>query len=251
MGMKKSPTKEFNTRDAVNLVSELSFFTPSEGSENFMIKNERTEQRDEDLDVALRALADGQRRQIVRHLADHPSSATELAAAADSSVWMTPYQLRILKTAGLVSAMRHHRNRVSYRLNLDLLREIRDYLSELVPASAHPERPRFGAEAVVHRLPYPAWLLTKNLRSIAVNDPLCRLLDTPMQCLLDSSPFDFTDEPSGELLRIVMQQGGTREMPLVLHLAEDRRLSVVQTLTPLPSASEASAGWLMLVRAQD
>jgi DNA-binding transcriptional ArsR family regulator len=247
MGTNHSTTTKFNAHGDNRIHRDPDAEIGHEMGEPKMTEPTSDDLRgDEAMDAAMRALADRHRRQIVRHLADHPSTTTELTVAADSGVWMTPYHLRILKSAGIVRSRRHHRNRVSYHLNLDILEPLRDYVLRLAPPKASDERPRLGAEAVVHRLPFPAWLLTPELRTVAVNEPLAHLLQTPMRCLLDRTPYDFADGAAGETLRTVLGQGGTREMAFVLQLPPDGRVAVRLTLSPLPTAQDALGGWLLM-----
>lgn len=66
------------------------------------------------LDAVFAALADGTRRAVVDSLAQHPATATELAASAPVSRQAIVKHLSVLEAAGLVTGEREGR-RVVYR----------------------------------------------------------------------------------------------------------------------------------------
>jgi len=75
---------------------------------------------EEQVDAALRALADPERRRIVKHLSKNPATVNDLVKIDASSPPMANYQIRILKNAGIVVAKRL-KNKVVYRLNQDMI----------------------------------------------------------------------------------------------------------------------------------
>lgn len=75
---------------------------------------------EEQVDAALRALADPERRRIVKHLSKSPATVNDLVKIDAASPPMTNYQIRILKNAGIIVAKRL-KNKVVYRLNQDTI----------------------------------------------------------------------------------------------------------------------------------
>jgi DNA-binding transcriptional ArsR family regulator/uncharacterized protein YndB with AHSA1/START domain len=80
-----------------------------------------------DVDVALEALGDRTRRQIVGRLAHHSASVGELARTLPVGRPAVSMHLRVLREAGLVSARAQGTRRL-YQLEPDALAAVRDYL---------------------------------------------------------------------------------------------------------------------------
>lgn len=72
---------------------------------------------EDQVDAALRALADPERRRIIRHLAQAPATMTDLVKLESMTPLTTTYQIRVLKNAGIVTANRFRKNQVIYQLN--------------------------------------------------------------------------------------------------------------------------------------
>lgn len=85
-----------------------------------------------DLDVALRALADPNRRSILRVVRDRPHSVGEVADATELSQQTTSHHLRTLHSAGLVTEVRQG-TRHLFMLRTDGLRVVEDFLSGFWP----------------------------------------------------------------------------------------------------------------------
>src|SRR5579871_3960009 len=79
------------------------------------------------IDVALEALGDRTRRQILSRLATGPASVGELADAMPVGRPAVAMSLRVLRDAGLVVARADGTRRV-YQLEPDALAAVRDYL---------------------------------------------------------------------------------------------------------------------------
>jgi DNA-binding transcriptional ArsR family regulator len=76
--------------------------------------------------IALDALGDGTRRQILERLRRGPMAVGELAAGLPVSRPAVSQHLRVLKRAGLVAERRNGTRRL-YRVDTDGLAEVRDY----------------------------------------------------------------------------------------------------------------------------
>jgi DNA-binding transcriptional ArsR family regulator len=76
--------------------------------------------------MALDALGDGTRRQILERLRRGPMAVGELAAGLPVSRPAVSQHLRVLKRAGLVAERRNGTRRL-YRVDTDGLAEVRDY----------------------------------------------------------------------------------------------------------------------------
>lgn len=76
--------------------------------------------------LAMDALGDGTRRQILERLRDGPRAVGELAAQLPVSRPAVSQHLRVLKEAGLVTERRNGTRRL-YRVDQEGLAEVRDY----------------------------------------------------------------------------------------------------------------------------
>jgi DNA-binding transcriptional ArsR family regulator len=76
--------------------------------------------------LAMDALGDGTRRQILERLRDGPRAVGELAAGLPVSRPAVSQHLRVLKEAGLVTERRNGTRRL-YRVDQEGLAEVRDY----------------------------------------------------------------------------------------------------------------------------
>jgi DNA-binding transcriptional ArsR family regulator len=81
------------------------------------------------VDVALRALADGRRREILRLVRSEELPAGEIAAHFAVTRPAISQHLRVLKEAGLVSERRDGTRRL-YRARPDTVEELRRFLDE-------------------------------------------------------------------------------------------------------------------------
>ena len=86
----------------------------------------------EDLDAALRALADPNRRRILSLVRDQPRAVGEIAQAVAMSQQAVSFHLRVLRGAGLVSE-RHERTRHLFVVRTDGLEAVRDFLDGFWP----------------------------------------------------------------------------------------------------------------------
>ena len=86
----------------------------------------------EDLDAALRALADPNRRRILSVVRDQPRAVGEIAQAVAMSQQAVSFHLRVLRGAGLVSE-RHERTRHLFVVRTDGLEAVRDFLDGFWP----------------------------------------------------------------------------------------------------------------------
>lgn len=86
----------------------------------------------EDVDVALRALADGNRRAILRVILSGPQPVGEVAQAVGVSQQTASHHLRTLERAGLATVT-VDRTRHLYALNTDGLTAVRSYLDDFWP----------------------------------------------------------------------------------------------------------------------
>jgi DNA-binding transcriptional ArsR family regulator len=77
--------------------------------------------------LAMDALGDGTRREILERLRKGPLAVGELAAELPVSRPAVSQHLRVLKEAGLVTERRNGTRRL-YRVDTDGLAEVRDYL---------------------------------------------------------------------------------------------------------------------------
>ena|ERR1051326_7991971 len=97
-----------------------------------------------DVDAALRALADPNRRRILVLVRDQPLAVGEIARAVDMSQQAVSHHLHVLRGAGLVSE-RHERTRHLFVVRTDGLRLVRDFLDGFWPT--HLARLKAAAEA--------------------------------------------------------------------------------------------------------
>ncbi|MCF2527343.1 ArsR/SmtB family transcription factor [Yinghuangia soli] len=86
-----------------------------------------------DLDAALRALADGNRRTILHVVRDGPCAVGEIAERAGLSQQTASHHLKVLRSAGLVSEQRDGTRRL-YAVRTDGLAAVRSYLDGFWPA---------------------------------------------------------------------------------------------------------------------
>ena len=86
----------------------------------------------EDLDAALRALADGNRRRILALVRDQPRAVGEIAEHVAMSQQAVSFHLRVLRGAGLVTEQRE-RTRHLFIVCTDGLRAVREFLDGFWP----------------------------------------------------------------------------------------------------------------------
>jgi DNA-binding transcriptional ArsR family regulator len=84
-------------------------------------------------EVALKALAEPNRVEILRLTRDYPRSVGEIAAHFDISMQAVSQHLQVLKEAGLVSEQREGARRL-YAVRPEGLRAVREFVEELWPA---------------------------------------------------------------------------------------------------------------------
>lgn len=84
------------------------------------------------IDAALRALADANRRTILRVIRSDPRSVGEVAQEVGSSQQTTSHHLRTLERAGLATVAADRTRRL-YVLNIDGLAAVRSYLDDFWP----------------------------------------------------------------------------------------------------------------------
>ncbi|RRD51181.1 helix-turn-helix transcriptional regulator [Arachnia propionica] len=85
-----------------------------------------------EMDLAFRALADGNRRAILRVIRGGPQPVGAVAEAVGLSQQTTSHHLRTLHRAGLASVTADHTRRL-YALNTDGLAAVRSYLADFWP----------------------------------------------------------------------------------------------------------------------
>jgi DNA-binding transcriptional ArsR family regulator len=85
-----------------------------------------------DLDQALRALADANRRAILAVVRSGPLPVGQIAAAVGLSQQTTSHHLGVLRAAGLASSVRDG-TRHLFAVNTDGLAAVRSYLDEFWP----------------------------------------------------------------------------------------------------------------------
>lgn len=86
-----------------------------------------------DLDLALRALADGNRRAILSVIRPGPRPVGAIAEQVGLSQQTTSHHLGVLRKAGLAAATRDG-TRHLFAVNVDGLAAVRSYLDEFWPA---------------------------------------------------------------------------------------------------------------------
>src|SRR5262245_57469267 len=104
----------------------------------------------EDLDAALRALADGNRRRILALVRDQPRAVGEIAEQVAMSQQAVSFHLRVLRGAGLVSE-RRERTRHLFLVRPDGLRAVREYLDGFWPSHLDALKEAAEAEAGENR----------------------------------------------------------------------------------------------------
>jgi DNA-binding transcriptional ArsR family regulator len=100
------------------------------------------------VDVALRALADGNRRRILALVRDQPRAVGEIAEQVAMSQQAVSFHLRVLRGAGLVTE-RHDRTRHLFMVRTDGLRMVREFLDGFWPT--HLAALKNAAEAEARR----------------------------------------------------------------------------------------------------
>ncbi|MBK7723148.1 MAG: winged helix-turn-helix transcriptional regulator [Austwickia sp.] len=91
-----------------------------------------TAQPSPDLDLALRALADANRRAILEVVRRGPRAVGDIADAVGLSQQTTSHHLGVLRTAGLASSTREG-TRHLFAVNTDGLAAVRTYLDDFWP----------------------------------------------------------------------------------------------------------------------
>lgn len=86
-----------------------------------------------DLDLALRALADGNRREILRVIRSAPRAVGAIAEDVGLSQQTTSHHLGVLRRAGLAVGVREG-TRHLFALNTDGLAAVRSYLDDFWPS---------------------------------------------------------------------------------------------------------------------
>ncbi|MBV2362270.1 ArsR/SmtB family transcription factor [Streptomonospora nanhaiensis] len=86
-----------------------------------------------DLDLALRGLADGNRRAILRAIRSEPQPVGSIAEKVGLSQQTTSHHLGVLRKAGLVVGTREG-TRHLFVVNTDGIAAVRSYLDEFWPA---------------------------------------------------------------------------------------------------------------------
>ena len=104
----------------------------------------------EDLDAALRALADRNRRRILALVRDQPRAVGEIAEQVAMSQQAVSFHLRVLRGAGLVTE-RRERTRHLFVVRTDGLRAVREFLDGFWPTRLAALKQ--AAEAEAHRHP--------------------------------------------------------------------------------------------------
>lgn len=102
----------------------------------------------EELDAALRALADGNRRRILALVRERPHAVGEIAEQVAMSQQAVSHHLRVLRGAGLVTE-RRERTRHLFGVRTDGLRAVRDFLDGFWPS--HLAALKHAAEAEARR----------------------------------------------------------------------------------------------------
>jgi DNA-binding transcriptional ArsR family regulator len=99
-----------------------------------------------DLDSALRALADGNRRMILALVRDQPCAVGEIAEQLPLTQQAVSHHLRVLRDAGLV-AERHEGTRHLFVVRTDGLSAVRDFLDGFWPTHLAALKQAAEAEA--------------------------------------------------------------------------------------------------------
>jgi DNA-binding transcriptional ArsR family regulator len=107
-----------------------------------------TARAERDVDAALRALADPNRRRILAHVRDQPRAVGEIAADVELSQQAVSFHLRVLRGAGLVTEHRE-RTRHLFVVRTDGLELVRDFLDGFWPE--HLNALKHAAEAEARR----------------------------------------------------------------------------------------------------
>src|SRR6266702_4882162 len=101
------------------------------------------------LDLALRALADSNRRRILALVRDQPRAVGEIAEQVAMSQQAVSFHLRVLRGAGLVSE-RHERTRHLFIVRTDGLLAVREFLDGFWPTHLAALKQVAEAEARRH-----------------------------------------------------------------------------------------------------
>jgi DNA-binding transcriptional ArsR family regulator len=102
----------------------------------------------EEVDAALRALADSNRRRILGLVRDRPRAVGEIAEQVAMSQQAVSHHLRVLRGAGLVTE-RRERTRHLFVVRTDGLRAVREFLDGFWPS--HLTALKEAAEAEARR----------------------------------------------------------------------------------------------------
>jgi len=102
------------------------------------------------LDLALRALADPNRRRILALVRDQPRAVGEIAGQVAMSQQAVSFHLRVLRGAGLVTE-RHERTRHLFIVRTDGLLAVQEFLDGFWPT--HLAALKQAAEAEARRSP--------------------------------------------------------------------------------------------------
>jgi DNA-binding transcriptional ArsR family regulator len=100
----------------------------------------------QNLDSALRALADGNRRTILALVRDQPRAVGEIANRVPLSQQAVSHHLRVLRGAGLVTEQRAG-TRHLFRVSTDGLRAVREFLDGFWPAQLAALKQAAAAES--------------------------------------------------------------------------------------------------------
>jgi len=110
--------------------------------------NKRVTGAARDVDAALRALADPNRRRILTLIRDQPRAVGEIAEHVTMSQQAVSFHLRVLRGAGLVTE-RHERTRHLFIVRTDGLLAVREFLDGFWPT--HLAALKQVAEAAARR----------------------------------------------------------------------------------------------------
>ena len=115
-----------------------------------------------DVDMTLRALADGNRRAILRIIRSGPQPVGAVAQAVGMSQQTASHHLRTLQKAGLATVTTDHTRRL-YALNTDGLAAVRSYLGGFMKVmEGHTPRATFGDDSTAVLYYFPHTPLTRS-----------------------------------------------------------------------------------------
>jgi DNA-binding transcriptional ArsR family regulator len=113
-----------------------------------------------DLDAALRALADGNRRRILALVRDQAGAVGEIAEGVALSQQAVSHHLRVLRGAGLVTEQREG-TRHLFRVRTDGLRVVEEFLDGFWHSPCRAEARRRGRIPPQASRGGPGWLTTQ------------------------------------------------------------------------------------------